>query len=172
MTRALTALTFAAALMLAQTASACPSDTFSLFACEAANGRKFIELCASTPLSADQGSLVYRFGALDANGSERAVEFEFPSDGAGSLKHFVGATYTHQGVYTQSLRFVSGAYSYAVFTRAKGRQTIEAGVEVRDQRTGRSTVVACHERPRFYIHELRGLVACDAQTPVGKACIR
>ena len=89
-----------------------------------------------------------------------------------SLKRFYAATYTHNGVYTQSVRFVSGNFGYTVFTRAKGMQTIAAGVEVRDGKSGKTSIVSCSERPRFYIDELKGLVACDAETPVGTACIR
>jgi len=51
-------------------------------------------------------------------------------------------------------------------------QTIAAGVEVRDTKSGRTSTISCSERPRFYIHELQGFVDCDAETPVGKACIR
>ena len=69
------------------------------------------------------------------------------------------------------LRFVSGAYSYAVFTRAKGEETIDAGVEVRNRDTGKTSTVSCSERPRFYIGELKGLLACDPETPAGEKCI-
>lgn len=159
-------------LTIVPTAQACEEDLVPLFACEAANGRKFVELCASSPLDAESGSLVYRFGALGADGAELSVELEYPKERAGSLQRFFAATYTHRGIYTQSVRFVSGAYGYTVFTRAKGLRELDAGVEVRDRRTGKSTVIACSERPRFYIFELKDLAPCDDETPVGTACVK
>lgn len=37
---------------------------------------------------------------------------------------------------------------------------------------GRKLIVACSERPRFYIHDLQDLVPCDPETPVGTACVK
>ena len=153
-------------------ASACEKGSFPLFGCEAAKGRKFIELCAPQPLDGKTGYLRYRFGSLDEDGNDKAVELEYPPALEGSLKRFYGATYTHNGVYTQSVRFLTGNFGYAVFTRSRGTQTIDAGVEVRDRKNGKTTVISCSERPRFYIHELDGFVACDPETPVGRACIK
>ena len=70
------------------------------------------------------------------------------------------------------LRFVTATHAYTVFTRASGRRHEGAGVQVRSVSSGRTTVVECGERPRFYLAELKGLIACDPATPVGKACIR
>ncbi len=159
-------------LAMAPAAQACEEDSAPLFACEAANGRKLVELCASSPLEAESGYLVYRFSALGVKDAEQSVELEYPKARAGSLGRFFAATYTHRGVYTQSVRFVSGSYRYTIFTRAKGSRELDAGVEVRDRRTGKSTVIACDERPRFYIFELKGLVPCDDETPVGTACVK
>ena len=153
-------------------ANACESGSFPLFGCEAAKSRKFIELCAPSPLDAKTGYLRYRFGSQDEDGAEKTVELEYPADAAGSLKKFYGATYTDGGVYTQSVRFVAGNYGYTVFTRARGMQTVAAGVEVRDRKSGKTTVISCSERPRFYIYELKGLIACDPETPVGLACVK
>lgn len=154
------------------TAHACDNGAVALFGCDAAKSKKFIELCAPSPLDAQSGYLVYRFGSLDEQGVEKAVELEFPADRAGSLKRFYAATYSYRGVYTQSVRFVSGNFGYTVFTRARGMQVLDAGVEVRDGKSGRTSVVSCNERPRFYIFELKGLVACDPQTPIGTACVK
>ena len=150
----------------------CDSGSFPLFGCEAASSRKFIELCAPSPLDAQSGYLVYRFGSLDNDGAETAVELEYPENDAGSLKRFYAATYTHGGVYTQSVRFVSGNFGYTVFTRSRGMATIAAGVEVRDRKSGKTSTVSCSERPRFYIFDLKGLVPCDPETPVGTACVK
>lgn len=165
---ALALATFAQATL----ALACDDGAVALFACEAANGRKFIELCAPSPLDAASGFLTYRFGRLDKDGSEKAVELVYPAKREGSLKKFHGATYTSRGIYTQSIRFVSGDFGYTVFTRARGNQDLDAGVEVRDRKTGKAAIVYCSERPRFYIFELKGLVACDPETPAGTACIK
>jgi hypothetical protein len=153
-------------------ASACDKGSFPLFGCDAAKSRKFIELCAPSPLDAKSGYLRYRFGALDEDGAEKALELEYPAGGRDSLKRFYGATYTHEGVYTQSVRFVAGNFGYTVFTRARGSQVLDAGVEVRDRRSGKTSVISCSERPRFYIFELKGLVPCDPETPVGLACVK
>jgi hypothetical protein len=163
---------FALLVLPAFAASACESGTFPLFGCEAAKSRKFIELCAPSPLDQKTGYLRYRFGSLDENGAEKAVELEFPPTDEGSLKRFYGATYSHGGVYTQSVRFVVGNFGYTVYTQARGTQTIDAGVEVRDRKSGKTTVISCSERPRFYIHELQGFIPCDPETPVGRACIK
>lgn len=150
-------------------AQACEGDERPIFRCEAADGRKFIALCASAA-GQDEPYLQYRFGALSPAGE--MLELEFPRERAGSMARFQGAVYTHRGVYEQSVRFVSGGFSYTVFTRAKGREDLGAGVAVRNLRSGKATTVACSERPRFYIFELQGLLACDPQTPAGTACIR
>ena len=170
MIRARTLVSLLLPVALAQTAHACESGAAVIFGCEAAKGRKFIELCASSPVTED-GYLEYRFGTLDADGEEQSAELEFPEQREGSLARFYGATYKHKGVYTQSVRFDSGAYSYAVFTRARGEETVDAGVEVRNRDTGKTSTVSCSERPRFYIFELKGLLACDPETPAGKQCI-
>src|SRR5262245_12245067 len=158
--------------LLSAAAQACDSGAVALFSCDAAKSRKFIELCAPSPLEAKSGYLVYRFGSLDKDGNEKAVELEYPGETAGSLKRFYAATYTHGGVYTQSVRFVSGSFGYTVFTRSRGTQTIAAGVEVRDRKSGKTSVVSCNERPRFYIFELKGLVPCDTETPISTACVK
>jgi hypothetical protein len=165
-------LTFALPACFAFTAMACEPGSFPLFGCEADKSRKFVELCAPQPLDADTGYLRYRFGSLDGDREEKALELEYPSALEGSLKRFYGATYTRDGVYTQSVRFVTGNFGYTVYTRSRGTQTIDAGVEVRDRKTGKKSVVSCSERPRFYIHELQNFIACDPETPVGLACIR
>ena len=164
--------TFAALALSAGPAHACDADSVSLFRCDAASSRKFIELCAPSPVDARTGYLYYRFGSLDKDGSEKAVELEYPKDNAGSLKKFYAATYTHKGIYTQSVRFVSGNFGYTVFTRAQGMKELDAGVEVRDRKSGKTTTISCSERPRFYIFELKGLVPCDPETPVGTACVK
>ena len=158
--------------MLSSAVHACDSESVALFGCDAASSRKFIELCAPSPLDARSGHLLYRFGSLDKDGVEKAVELEYRGPREGSLKRFYAATYTHAGVYTQSVRFVSGNFGYTVFTRARGQQTIDAGVEVRDRNSGKTSIVSCSERPRFYIYELKGLVPCDPETPVGTACVK
>jgi len=153
--------------LAAPRAMACDSGMTPLFGCEAGK-RKFIELCAPFPIDA----LVYRFGSVDDNGEEEKLDLEYPRDVAGSLGRFFGATYTHKGVYTQSIRFASGNFDYTVFTRARGSEVLDAGVRVRDRKANKTSTVLCTEMPRFYIYELKGLVACDAQTPVGTACIK
>lgn len=155
----------------AATVSACDPGGDALFACDAANSTRFIELCASEAVAEPGGSLQYRFGKLAEDGTRGAVELAFPENPEGSLAQFFGATYEYQGVYTQSVRFDNGDYRYTVFTEARGMEELGAGVRVRNLETGKVTTIDCSERPRFYIFELKGVLTCDAETPVGKACI-
>jgi hypothetical protein len=148
---------------VAASAAACPSGTAALFGCDAEK-RKFIELCAPSPID----EVIYRFGSVDANGDDAKIELEHRRE----PRRFFGATYTKDGVYTQSVRFTSGNYDYTVYTEARGMQSIDAGVRVRDRASGKTTTVGCTERPRFYIYELKGLVSCDPETPAGNACIK
>src|SRR5262249_39246849 len=124
-------------------AQACDPGSFPLFGCDAAKSRKFIELCAPSPLDAKSGYLVYRFGSLDSDGAEKLLELEYPKDKASSLTKFYAATYTHRGIYTQSVRFVSGDFDYTVFTRSRGIETIDAGVDVRNGKSGKTSTVSC-----------------------------
>ena len=156
---------------MATPAFACDSDASPIFSCEAANGRKFIELCASLPITPDNGYLQYRFGSLDSSGQPKTTELVFPKTLTGSAQQFVGATFTRKGVYRQSVRFVSGDYSYSVFTSTRGSQLLDAGVEVKNRANGKTTTVSCNEVPRFYIFDLKGTLACDPETAIGKACI-
>ena len=163
---------FIVGTLVSSAAHACGNGSVALFSCDAANSRKFIELCTPSPLNAQSGYMFYRFGSLDKDENETAVELEFPANAEGSLKRFYAATYTDRGVHSQSVRFVSGAFGYTVFTRARGSRVLDAGVEVRDRKTGKASIVSCSETPRFYIYELKGLVPCDPETPVGTACVR
>lgn len=158
-------------LAAASSAVACDTDATAIFACEAADGRKFIELCAVPPSAGDGGYLEYRFGAQGPGGERTTLELAFPPDRQGSYARFFGAVYTDKGVYTQSVRFTSGDFGYKVFTQARGNRDLRAGVEVRHLRTGKTATVSCSERPRFYIFELKALVACDHETPAGRKCI-
>jgi hypothetical protein len=158
-------------LAAASTAVACDADATAIFACEAADGRKFIELCAVPPSAGEGGYLEYRFGAQGRGGERTKSELTFPPDRNGSHARFFGAVYTHNSIYTQSVRFTSGDFGYRVFTQARGNRDLGAGVEVRNQRTGKTTTISCSERTRFYIFELEALVACDPDTPAGRKCI-
>jgi hypothetical protein len=138
-------------------AGACNSDgEQAIFSCEAAQ----------------DGYFRYRFGTQDKDGNEARVELAYPDNLDGSLTRFYAAVYTYKGVYTQSVRFTRGGYDYRVYTEASGARALGAGVEVRDRESGKTTRIACSERPRFSIWELKGLVACGPETPVGKACLK
>src|SRR5262245_28985259 len=73
---------------LSTAAHACDRGAVALFSCDAAKSRKFIELCAPSPLDARSGYLVYRYGSLDKDGAEKAVELVYPAETAGSLRRF------------------------------------------------------------------------------------
>lgn len=173
MVRNVVLFTIALFLLLMQPALGCDSDAVAIFACQAAHDRKFIELCVSSSSDPTDRYLQYRFGTLDSTGSEQHLELEFPGNREGSFKRFMGATYTDHGIYTQSVRFRTATFSYTVFTRyASKTHDHDAGVEVRNIRTGKTMTISCSESPRFYIFELRNLIACDPETPIGTACIK
>lgn len=159
-------------LLVAGSASACDSGGDALFACDAADSTKYIELCASGTVGEEGSSLQYRFGKLEEDGTRGAVELAYPETPEGSLARFHGAVYHDaDDVYVQSVRFDNAGYRYTVFTEAQGMEELGAGVHVRNLKTGKVTTIDCSERPRFYIFELEGVLACDPDTPVGKACI-
>ena len=159
------------ALLPLSRAIACDGDATPVFSCEAGGGKKYIELCAVLPVTAESGYLEYRFGSQENSGFSQPPDLVFPTSRKDSLRHFFGATYSNAGTYTQSIRFETGQASYTVFTEARGSVTTRAGVTVRPKHGTKVITVACNERPRFYIHEFKGLLACDSATPVGKACI-
>lgn len=151
---------------------ACDPGGDALFACDAANSTKYIELCASGDLHGDDGALQYRFGKLGEDGTRGEVELAYPETPVGSLAKFLGSVYHDaEDVYVQSVRFENAGYSYTVFTEARGMEELGAGVHVRNLKTGKVTTIDCSERPRFYIFELEDVLACDPETPVGRACI-
>lgn len=183
--------------MLSVAAQACQggdSRETSIFRCEASHGKKYIELCFNDGYDAGHASapneasyLVYRFGSLDEHQGAKDIELEYPARSEDSFKKFFGAIYNSPKWHTQSVRFVSGDFDYTVFTRWRGATDEEAadessvveeegveedGVEIHNRKTGKRSYVWCSERPRFYIDELKNLVACDKETPVGTACIR
>jgi hypothetical protein len=151
-------------------ARACDDGAFPLFSCNAAHDRKYIELCAPTPMDKATGFLTYHYGVLNRDGSHGKIEFEFPRERRRSLSRFFAAAYTDNGVYIQSVRFVTGDFSYRVFTAARDSDD-RAGVDVQNTETGIKTSIACTERPRFYIFDLKDVVPCDPDTPVGRACL-
>jgi len=178
-------------------ASACQggdSRETPIFECEASNGKKYIELCFNDGYDAGHATapnedsyLVYRFGSLDEHQDTRDVELEYPTKDEGSFRKFFAATYSSGKWYTKSVRFVSGNYDYTVFTHWRGATTEEAadessvartegveedGVEIRNRKSGKKSYVWCSERPRFYLDDLKNLVECDKEAPLGAACLR
>jgi hypothetical protein len=101
--------------VLSSVAHACGSDAVALFGCDAANSRKFIELCAPSPLDAKSGYLLYRFGSLDKDGIEREASTldngvggqlgtGFPPDTNGEvgLNHYIIAVNAAFGIYDKA----------------------------------------------------------------------
>ena len=150
-------------LTIVPAAQACEEDLVPLFACEAANGRKFVELCASSPLDAESGSLVHRFGALGADGTRSSVEPEYPKERAGSLQLLRG--YLHASRYLHPIGALRPGPTAIRFSPAQRVCTIGC-IEVRDRRTGKSTVIACSERPVSTFSNSR--TWCRATTKPGR----
>lgn len=121
----ITLVSLSAALM-ASTAMACDDDATPIFSCEASNGRKFIELCASSPLS-HGGFLEYRFGSLDREGRERAAELVFPSQRAVPWRGF-GEQLIPAGGSTRSLCALKRAHTPTPFSPAPAEAVTKAPV--------------------------------------------
>ena len=104
-------------------ARASDGDAVPVFSC-AAQGKKYIELCAPSPITANGGFLEYWLGAQNPDGKDASEELRFPTHREGSIQRFCGATFTSKGTYTQSVRFKSGPATYTVFTASRGNATV------------------------------------------------
>ena len=103
-------------------ASHCSADEQTLFNCS--TGGKTVSVCAAPNLSADAGSVQYRFGPLGA------PELVYPPTAAGWRKLTRGAVLTFAGGGGAYLAFTNGPYRYVVYTAIGRGWGEKAGVAV------------------------------------------
>jgi hypothetical protein len=103
------------------TASLCTAKEQTLFRCK--TGRKIISVCATPELSADRGSVQYRFGRPDAPELVHPPAADWRSVTHGGVLTFAGGG----GAY---LAFTKGPYRYVVYTAIGRGWGEKAGVTV------------------------------------------
>ena len=131
-----------------------------LFVCETNQNEKYLAI-----YGIEQGpdepwtDIQYRFGT-----EGQPPEMVFPKDPAkGAKSLFFSHRYLKNKDYYVSVRFVSGGYTYRVFSRSKDG----AGVTITDAK-GKEHIVACIERPYMFPTYLQRSLACDMKNPQGK----
>lgn len=138
--------------------SHCSQQEQTIFSCVVAGSSKVISLCASKPLSKEQGALAYRFGQIGK------IELEFPSSSQGSLQQFRYAHYSRFQVDRTEVSFSNGNAFYSVFDyydgEAKPKQS--NGVRVSSQNgKGRRIELLCREPVESELPRLKEVVPCD-----------
>lgn len=103
-------------------ASHCSADEQTLFTCS--TGSKTVSVCATANLSADAGSVQYRFGPPGA------PELVYPPTTADWRTLTRGAVLTFAGGGGAYLAFTSGPYRYVVYTAIGRGWGEKAGVAV------------------------------------------
>jgi len=127
--------------VLARTAAAgtshCSAKEQTLFSCD--TGHKTVSVCASPDLSANAGSLQYRFGRLGA------PELVYPSAEGNWRQVTRGGTLTFAGGGGAYLSFAKGPYRYVVYTAIGKGWGQKAGVVV--EKSGkRLTSLSCTDK--------------------------
>lgn len=142
---------------------AVPADCRTLFGCVTASG-KYIRICAGRedpPDGLRAGALQYRFGP--PNGPP---ELLYPREAASGARHPLFFSHAQvDGGYQVVIRFVSGGYTYRVFSNSK----TGAGVSAEDSSGRQVSCLACAERPELYASILWKSLPCDTLNPYGKA---
>lgn len=116
-----------ASLSVSAGESLCTPSEAIIFSCKI--GKKIASVCAAQELSAQKGYLQYRFGR------KGAPEIVLPDTVAPSPQGVYGKTLAFAGGGGAYLRFVSGHYSYIVYTALRRGRGSTAGVAVeRDDR--------------------------------------
>jgi hypothetical protein len=135
-----------------------------MFSCMVGAKSKIVSLCASPDLSAQAGSLFYRFG------TPSAIELEYPGDPDGSARKFLYAHYSRFEVELVEVNFVIDDFVYSVFDHYVGdtpgeRPRYYRGVGV--TKNDRETQVAelnCKGTVISHLNQLEDIVPCDAES--------
>ena len=106
-------------------ASHCSAKEQTLFSCD--TGSKTVSVCATPDLSADAGSVQYRFGKTGA------AELVYPPAAANWRKLTRGGVLTFAGGGGAYLAFTNAAYRYVVYTAVGSGWGEKAGVAVEKQ---------------------------------------
>jgi len=141
-----------------------PETCQVLFSCQTASG-KYIRLCGEQDENDGElwHNVTYRFGP--ANGPPELI---YPGN-QGADKPALFFSHTEAGGdYRVTVRFVSGGYTYRVFSGSKSG----AGVRVEDTKGKRVASVACIERPELFASYLWKSLPCDRTNPHGEEACR
>jgi hypothetical protein len=147
-----------AAGLAAHAADDCPDP---LFTCETNRGGKYAQICATELKVGEQWSNIhYRFGSEGAK-----PDLLYPADAAQGAQRLFFSHTTAGNDYRVEVRFVSGGYTYRVYSySAQG-----AGVLVLGPDRKAVSHARCIERPHMFPAYLRRALACDADNPHGAA---
>lgn len=85
-----------------------------------------------------------------------------------SVKTLAAGAVQRKDVYSVSVRFSSGAYTYRVVSGS----TSGAGVQVEDAKGKSLSTIVCAESPTIFPEYLRLSLPCDMQNPHGAAACK
>jgi hypothetical protein len=87
-------------------------------------GSKIASLCASTNLSENEGTLIYRFG------TRKKIELAYPGEGAKPQTSYIGGVTGYSGSGTDYIRFSIGEVTYTLYSDYyRGREMEGIAVE-------------------------------------------
>ena len=129
-----------------------------MFSCSVGHSHKIVSLCASPNLSADRGSLAYRFGLPGK------VELEFPRRGTpSSAKQFRYAHHFGYQVDRTEITFSVGEYSYSLFSYFDGEPKPTTAQGVRVSHGQKESVLSCNGEAAVNFTALEAAVPCDGE---------
>jgi hypothetical protein len=146
-------------------ASNCTAAETVIFSCAVGNGAKRVSLCASPGLSAQAGTLYYRFG------TPSRIELEYPSRPHGAARKFKHVHYSRSEVDRAEVTFAIGSTTYAVFDYFEERESpkYQRGVRVTSEgETPQETTLACKGAVTSHLPRLEGKVPCDAESALAQ----
>ncbi len=136
----------------------CQSSEVVAFSCEVGRSHKIVSLCASADLSAERGSLTYRFG-LPGH-----IELEFPRAGTqSSAKQFRQAHYFRYQTDRTEVTFKLGEYSYAVFSYFEADLKPDTMQGVRVTRGKKESTLSCSSQATANFSSVEAAVPCDSE---------
>lgn len=136
----------------------CQSPEVVAFSCEVGRSHKIVSLCASADISAERGSLTYRFG-LPSH-----IELEFPRMGTkSSAKQFRYAHYFRYQTDRTEVTFNLGEYSYAVFSYFDSEQKPHTMEGVRVAHGKKESVLRCSNLATTDFSAVEAAVPCDSE---------
>ena len=90
----------------------CAADETTVFSCRLDDSEKVVSMCASDPLSREQGYLQYRFGRIGD------IELTYPADRHNTQEQFMWQTIGYSGGWDTRIAFDNGGYRYQLYDQA------------------------------------------------------